>query len=149
MTRLLSMAPCRIPAREQSSPSAPRRGTVLSGTEQPARRTASEFRVRAGVGRGRAQVAQHLGEQRLRREALGEGDLNPAHAHAHLGTELQQPGTDGGALGGVQLGVLQAEAAQGAEQHVGEGAEVQPQLVGVQVVGAQAVGEQAELLRAR
>ena len=80
-------------------------------------------------GRGRLrrdalEVVQSLEEQSLGGEALGEGDPDAAHAHANLGAELEQTGADAAALGPGQLGVLQSQAAQGAQQDVGEGAEV-------------------------
>ena len=71
-------------------------------------------------------VAQGLNEKPCQRKALGERDPNLAHAHAYLGTDLQQPGADGAALGTLQLGALQPETAQGAFQNRGQGAEVQP-----------------------
>jgi hypothetical protein len=45
-----------------------------------------------------------------------------------------------------QVGSLQTQAAQGAQEGVGEAAEVEPDLVGPQELGAGAVGEQIELL---
>lgn len=95
---------------------------------------------------GGLNTAQHLDEQILRREALGEGDPDTAHTDADVGTELEQTRADGAALSLGQLGLLESQATQGAQQDVGEGAEVEPDLIGQQGVGAGAVGEQVELL---
>ena len=69
-----------------------------------------------------------------------------AHADAHLRADLQELHADAAALGTGQLGALQPQAAQGAEQYVGEGREVQADLVGTHGLGAGAIGEEIELL---
>ena len=79
-------------------------------------------------------------------KAFGERDPDSAHAHPHLGAEFEQAHPERAALGAGQVGSLQTQAAQGAQEGVGEAAEVEPDLVGPQELGAGAVGEQIELL---
>ena len=66
----------------------------------------------------------------LVRAGRRHGDLDAAHAFAHLGADLQELEPDGAAGGGRELGVAQTDAAQRREQHIGEGREPQPELVG-------------------
>ena len=60
----------------------------------------------------------------------GHGQLDAAHASAHQRPDLQELEADGTARGAGELGVLEADAAQGADQDVGHRGEPQPQLVG-------------------
>jgi hypothetical protein len=53
----------------------------------------------------------------------GHRDLDPAHAFADLGADLQQLEPDGAAGGAGELGVAQADAAQSIEQDIGKGRE--------------------------
>jgi hypothetical protein len=72
--------------------------------------------------------------------------MDAAHAHAYLRADLQEREADTPAGGAGKLGPFQPEAARGAHEHIGEGGEVQAQLVGEQRLGAGAIGEQVELL---
>ena len=76
----------------------------------------------------------------------GHRDLDPAHAAPHLGADLQQLEPDGAAGRGGELGVAQADAPERLEQHISEGREPQPELVGAYGCGRGARSEEIELL---
>src|SRR5271169_4935125 len=59
--------------------------------------------------------------------------------------DLEQLETDGGAVGLGELRVLEGDAAQGAEENVGEGGEPPTQLIAAHGRRRGAVGEQIEL----
>ena len=82
----------------------------------------------------------------LERAGRGHGDLDPAHAAADLGADLQELQTDGTAGGGGELGEPEPDPPERLEQDVGEGREPQPELVGAHGGGGGATGEQVELL---
>ena len=69
------------------------------------------------------QVVQDLAEQGGVGIALGEGDPDAAHAQADLGADFQQLQPNAAALSPCQLGTLQAEPTQGAQEHIGKGGE--------------------------
>ena len=73
------------------------------------------------------------------------GELDAAHAGPHQRTDLQELKADGAARGAGELGVLEADATQGADQDTGHWREPQAQLVGAHGVGRGAVGIKIEL----
>ena len=83
----------------------------------------------------------------LVRAGRGHGDLDPAHALAHLGADLQELEPDRAAGGAGELGVAQTDAAQSFEQHIGKGRKPQPELVGAHGRRGGAIGEQVERTR--
>src|SRR5258707_13255281 len=52
-------------------------------------------------------------------ESRGHGELDATHAGAHKRTDLEQLEADGAAGGAGELSMSQADAAQGAQQHIG------------------------------
>jgi hypothetical protein len=84
----------------------------------------------------------------LERAGRGHGDLDPAHAAANLGTDLQELETDRAAGGGGELGEPKADPPERLAQDVSEGGEPKPELVGASGRGGGPVGEQVELLAA-
>ena len=75
----------------------------------------------------------------------GHGQLDAPHADPDLGADLEQLEADGAAGGLGELGVAEADAAQGAEQHIGHRGEPQAELVGAHGGGRRAVGEEVAL----
>src|SRR5213076_2222767 len=65
-----------------------------------------------------------------RRTSRRHGDLDATDADANERPDLEQLETDGAAAGLRELGIMQADPAQGAQQHIGHRVEPQPQLVG-------------------
>src|SRR3954447_14987855 len=78
-------------------------------------------------------------------EGGGHGEFDVAHADAHQGPDLQQLETDCAAGRTAELGVDEADAAQGADQHIGHRGEPQPQLVGAHRLGRGAAGIEVKL----
>src|SRR6266508_2990047 len=86
-------------------------------------------------------AAPVLGARASRRH----GDLDATDADAHECTDLEQLETNGAAGGFRELGVVQADPAQGAEQHISHGMEPQAQLVGAHRGGRGAIRIEIEL----
>jgi hypothetical protein len=72
--------------------------------------------------------------------------LDPAHAYPDVGADLKELEPDGAARRDGKLGVPEPDPTQRLEQHIGEGREPQPELVGTHGRRRRAVGEQIELL---
>ena len=106
----------------------------------------------AGRMRGRSEgcgaLQVEMGEVVLGlvRAGRGHGNLDPAHAHSHLGTDLQELEPDGAAGRAGELGVAEPDPAQRVEEDVGEGREPEPKLIGAHSGRRGTVGEQVELL---
>ena len=79
-------------------------------------------------------------------KARGHGELDPPHAAAHQGADLQELQADGAAGGVGKPGVAERDPAQLVEQHVGHRREPKAELVGRHGRRRAAVGEQVELL---
>ena len=99
-------------------------------------RRAPGRRLRGGLRRGPS-----LGGRTSRRH----GDLDAADADANERADLEQLETDGAAGGLGERGIVQADAAQGAQQHIGHRVEPQAQLVGAHRGGRGAVRIEIEL----
>ena len=80
----------------------------------------------------RTQVGQNLFERVRVSVGLRERQPDLAHADPRAGAELQQLQPDRGALGPGVGGAGQPQAAQSMHQHIVEGGNVQPQLIGPQ-----------------
>ena len=78
-------------------------------------------------------------------ESRGHGELDATHAGAHKRADLEQLEADGAAGGAGELSMSQADAAQGAQQHIGHRGKPQPQLVGAHRFGRGAIGVKVEL----
>lgn len=108
------------------SPVAPPREHALLADRWRASGEVRGARSRCGV----LNAAEHLDEQILRREALGDGDPDPAHTDADLGAELEQKRANGAALSLGQFrlleskttgsGALRVDRAIGSKEHSGQ-----------------------------
>lgn len=76
----------------------------------------------------------------------GYGDLDAAHREADLGADFEEAEADGAAGGVGELGVGEADPAQSTDQGIGEGSEVEPELVGFHGSGTGAAGPRRCLL---
>src|SRR5712692_4477834 len=77
--------------------------------------------------------------------ARGHRDFDATDAYAHESADLEQLEANGAAGCFGKLRMMQPDAAQGAEQHVGHRGEPQPELVGAHRGGRGAVGIEIEL----
>src|SRR5918997_1579558 len=78
-------------------------------------------------------------------EGRGHGELDAPAADAHQGPDLEQAEPDRAAGGGGELGVLETDSAQGAEQNIGHGGEPEAELVGPHGGGRGPVSKEVEL----
>ena len=83
-------------------------------------------------------------------ECIGAGaghrDLDAADADAHQGADFEEPQANGAAGRTGEPGARESDPPQGVDQHIGEGREPQPELIGGHGGRRRAVGEEIELL---
>ena len=91
------------------------------------------------------QARQPLGKDPGIGIGLGEGQPHPTGRNADPCPHLQQLAPQGGALSAGQLGALGAACSKWLHPYIGEGGDVQAQLVRAHPLRAGAVGEQVEL----
>ena len=72
--------------------------------------------------------------------------MNAAHAGAHLSAELEELEANGLHSGIGELGMAQADAAQGVDENIGHCREPQAELIGRHRRGGRAIGKELELL---
>ena len=106
------------------------------------------FGASCGSGRAEGALKVDMGEFELVlvRTSRGDGEVDAAHAGAHLRTELQQLEANGRDGGIGELAVAQTDAAQGIDENIGHGRERHAQLIGLHGGRRGAIGEQLELL---
>ena len=80
------------------------------------------------------------------RTSRGDGEVDAAHAGAHLRAELQQLEPNGRDGGIGELTVAQTDAAQGIDENIGHGRERHAELIGGHGGRRGAICEQLELL---
>ena len=93
-----------------------------------------------------AKTVGHCSEKRFGGVGAAEVDPDTAGGDADGGSDFEQVGADGAALGPGMIGAGQADGAQGMEDHIGERCEPLTQMVGPQRGCGDAIGEETELL---
>ena len=120
-----------------------RQGARQHGDEQPG---ATSARCDSSGAEGALKIDVGEFELVLVRASRGDGEVDAAHAGAHLRAELQQLEPNGRDGGIGELAMAQTDAAQGIDENIGHGRERHAELIGLHGGRRGAIGEQLELL---